>query len=228
MVRWTLWAAFLVVAALAFGGCGDANDEGDSPPGSSGPVPDEMNSVEEAAEDSIDMVFTGNWDKVAADADSIEEDWQAFLSSEGAGGVSDAQKQDMANAIEALRLAADLRDGIDARQAANNVSEVAIDVFDLFQVRIPTDVGRLDYLERQVIIDAELKDWDGVVADVQRVKETFERVRGDVDAAGGSAETDTFEESVNKQERLAAAHDVSVADEANLALELVDALESVY
>ncbi len=43
-----------------------------------------------------------------------------------------------------------------------------LNVFDLFRPVIPTDVGRLDYLERQVIIDAERGDWSAVSTEWRR------------------------------------------------------------
>jgi hypothetical protein len=217
----------LLLLPLVYAACGD-DDDGSAQPSAGAPIPAEVRAIEEAAEDAIDQVFADNWTEVSADATSIEDDWQTFLSSAQADGVSDGQKSDMAAAISAMREASRLRDGLDARQGANNVSEVIIDVFDLFQVTIPTDVGRLDYLERQVIIDAEQDDWDAVGEDVVRVRETFDGVRGEVETAGGLEQTQAFDESIVKQEELAAARDRAITEEATVGLELVDALESVY
>ncbi len=88
--------------------------------------------------------------------------------------------------------------------------------------------GRLDWLERQVIIDVDRDDWDAVAGDVDQTRETFDRVKVDVVAEGGEEEARDFEASVVKQGELAASHDRTIVDEANVALELVDALESVY
>jgi hypothetical protein len=100
---------------------------------------------------------------------------------------------------------------------------VIVDVVDLFDFKIPSDVGRLDWLERQVIIDVDRDDWDAVAGDVDQTRETFDRVKDDVIAAGGEEEALDFEASVVKQGELAASRDPAIVDEANVALELVDA-----
>jgi hypothetical protein len=155
-------------------------------------------------------------------------DWAEFVDSSEAGGVTDGQREAMDKAIADLGRAAYSEDGIGARQAANDVSKVIVDVFDLFEHMVPTDVGRLDWMERQVIIDADRDDWTAVQSDLTQTRYTFSRIKSDVSASGGEKEAADFEASLAKQARLASAEDTAIVDEANLALELVDALERVY
>jgi hypothetical protein len=191
-------------------------------------VPRTVLSIEGDAEDAIDMVFADNWDRVSADAGSIASNWAEFVDSSEAGGVTDGQREAMDKAIADLGGAAYSEDGIGARQAANDVSKVIVDVFDLFEHMVPTDVGRLDWMERQVIIDADRDDWTAVQSDLTQTRYTFSRIKSDVSASGGEKEAADFEASLDKQARLASAEDTAIVDEANLALELVDALERVY
>lgn len=134
----------------------------------------------------------------------------------------------METAIADLQSGVAAKDDLAARQAANDISKVIVDVFDLFNPTVPTDIGRLDYLERQVIIDADRGEWSVVANDVAQVRATFGRVRQHVEEAGGSREAADFAASVDEQEQLAATQDSAVVDEANIGLELVDSLESVY
>jgi len=230
--------SILLLALLALS-CGGSSDEGSEEPeeaeeaeeaeeGSAGGVPQPVLSIEGDAEDAIDMVFAGKWDRVAADAESISTDWTEFAASSEGSGVTDEQRREMDEATADLSAAAEAKDELAARQAANDVSKVIVDVFDLFDFKIPSDVGRLDWLERQVIIDADRDDWEAIAVDIDQTRETFDRVKPDVVAEGGEEEARDFEASIVKQGELAAAHDRAIVDEANIALELVDALESVY
>jgi hypothetical protein len=230
--------SILLLALLALS-CGGSSDEGSEEPeeaeeaeeaeeGSAGGVPQPVLSIEGDAEDAIDMVFAGKWDRVAADAESISTDWTEFAASSEGSGVTDEQRREMDEATADLSAAAQAEDELAARQAANDVSKVIVDVFDLFDFKIPSDVGRLDWLERQVIIDADRDDWEAIAVDIDQTRETFDRVKPDVVAEGGEEEARDFEASIVKQGELAAAHDRAIVDEANIALELVDALESVY
>ena len=225
--------ALLVSSTLACGGSSEEeeSEEAEASQEASeggGTVPRTVLNIEGDAEDAIDMVFAGNWDRVSADAVSIASNWDEFVASPEADGVTDTQREAMDTAIADLGGAADSEDGIAARQAANDVSKVIVDVFDLFEHTVPTDVGRLDWMERQVIIDADRDDWAAVNEDLTQTRETFGRVKSDVTAAGGEQEAADFEASLDKQAQLASAEDAAIVDEATIALELVDDLERVY
>ena len=237
-MRSSLVAALILVLlpSLAISCGNSSNDEATSQPEQQeesgergeGAAPAAVVAIEGDAEDAIDMVFAGNWGKVATDAESIADDWSEFVGSSEADGVTAAQRAAMEKAISDLKDAAAAEDELAARQAANDVSKVIVDVFDLFDVKVPTDVGRLDWLERQVIIDADRDDWRAVEGDLAETRKTFDRVRGDVSAAGGDSEVRGYEASLDRQDDLAASEDVTIVDEANVALELVDELEQVY
>jgi hypothetical protein len=193
-----------------------------------GSVPQTVLAIEGSAEDAIDQVFAGRWDRVSSDAGSLAENWNEFLASSDASGVSTDQRGTMEKAISDLAGAAQSQDALAARQAANEVSKVIVDIFDLFEHQVPSDIGRLDWEERQVIIDVDRADWNAVAADLALMRQTFNRARPGVIAAGGEKEAADFEASLNEQDRLAAAQDSAIIDEANVALELVDDLEGVY
>lgn len=224
---------FLALLAVACGGSSnegseEAEEAEEGEEASAGGVPRAVLTIEGDAEDAIDMVFAGKWDRVTADAESIATSWSEFAASSDGSGLTYAQRQAMDKATSDLSAAAEAEDELAARQAANDVSKVIVDVFDLFDFKVPSDVGRLDWLERQVIIDVDRDDWSAVAGDVGQTRETFDRVKAGVIAAGGEQEARVFEASVAKQDQLAASRDAAIIDEANIALELVDDLESVY
>jgi hypothetical protein len=222
-----LLALLVLPVALACDASGGGSGEQGVDSGTTA-VPAAVLDIEADAEDAIDMVFAGNWVRVASDADSIAENWSDFTASEEGADVNEEQRAEMARAILALYTSASAEDGLAARQAANDVSKVIVDVFDLFDVTIPTDIGRLDWLERQVIIDAERQNWDAVRGDLNETRAKFDHVRDDVSEKGGDKEVSDYEASLTRQDELAASQDAAIIDEATVALELVDELEQVY
>jgi hypothetical protein len=216
--------------------CGDSYDDKSQEPtrtepqasAQRGSVPQTVLDIEGDAEDAIDQVFAGRWDRVSTDAGSLAENWNDFLASSDASGVSTDQRGTIEKAISDLAAAAQSQDALAARQAANEVSKVVVDIFDLFEHQVPSEIGRLDWQERQVLIDVDRADWTAVAADLALMRQTFNRAKPGVIAAGGDKEAADFEASLNEQDRLAAAQDTAIVDEANVALELVDDLEGVY
>ena len=139
------------VALLACGAlsCGsDDNKQIEQPtrteqraPEEGGSVPQTVLDIEGDAEDAIDQVFAGRWDRVSTDAGSLADNWKEFLGSPDASGVTADQRGTMDKAISDLAAAAQSQDALAARQAANNVSKVSVDVFDLFEHKVPSDIG---------------------------------------------------------------------------------------
>jgi|SRR4029453_12398717 hypothetical protein len=236
MPRAILAGAGIFMFALAAFSCGDSYDNKSREPTRTEPqpsdrpgsVPQTVLDIEGDAEDAIDQVFGDRWDRVSTGAGSLEENWNDFLASSDASGVTADQKAAMDKAIADLVAAAQAQDALAARQAANDVSKVIVDIFDLFEHDVPSDIGRLDWQERQVLIDVDQGDWTEVAADLALMRQTFNRAKPGAIAAGGDKEAADFEASLNEQDRLAAAQDSAIVDEGNVALELVDDLERVY
>ena len=228
-----LAVSLLACTAFSCGGSSN-NDQSEQPTRTEqvseerGSVPQTVLDIEGDAEDAIDQVFAGRWDRVSSDAISLAANWEDFLASSNASRLNDEQRRAMNKAISDLRATAQSQDALAARQAANDVSKVIVDVFDLFEHKVPSDIGRLDWQERQVLIDADRGDWNAVAGDLAQLRQTFNRAKPGVLAAGGERQTADFEASLNEQDRLAAAKDPGIVDEANVALELVDDLEGVY
>jgi hypothetical protein len=229
------FAVLLLACAALSCGSSDDNKAGEQPTrtqpqavAEGGSVPQTILDMENDAEDAIDQVLAGRWDRVGNDAGSLADTWKEFIASSDASGVTADQRGTMEKAISDLAAAAQSQDALAARQAANNVSKVIVDVFDLFQHKVPSDIGRLDWQERQVLIDADRSDWNAVTGDLAQLRQTFNRAKPGVLAADGEREAADFEASLNEQDRLAAAQDPAIGDEANVALELVDDLEGVY
>src|SRR5262245_27961079 len=89
-----LSTAAIICLALVARSCG--SDENKSPeqatraqteaPTERGNVPQTILNMENDAEDAIDQVLGGRWDRVSSDAGSLGDTWKDFLSSSDASG----------------------------------------------------------------------------------------------------------------------------------------------
>ena len=234
MKKLVLSVTLLLVLSLSAFACGDDEEGGeevdDAAPAqaASRSLPKTLVAIEGASEDAIDQVLSKNWTAVSKAEATMAKNWTDFkASSDGSKASADLRKA-MDKALADLKTAVATKSELPARQAANDISKAVTDAFDLFPSKIPTDVGRLDYLERQVVIDADSGKWPAVETDLSQTMEVFQRVKPGLVAAGGAKQAASFEASLAKQKTLAATKDKAIITEANTALELVDAIETAY
>src|SRR3989449_9444369 len=103
----------LILACIALScGSSDDNKAGEQPTRTqpqaaeeTGSVPQPVRDMENDAEDAIDQVLSGRWDRVTTDAGSLAGTWKEFLSSSDASGVSADQRAAMDKAISDLKAA---------------------------------------------------------------------------------------------------------------------------
>ncbi|HEY0606702.1 MAG TPA: hypothetical protein VGD58_27535, partial [Herpetosiphonaceae bacterium] len=116
-------------------------------------VPDPLQTIEEAAEDMIDRAPSGGWDKINADVTAVADAWKAYQPQATGDGATQAQQDALASALAQLQTASAAKDAAVTMQSANDLSAAVIDLFALYNPAVPADIGRLDVLERQVILD---------------------------------------------------------------------------
>ena len=202
---------------------------GEIAPSNTGVVPDSLQAIEEAAEDIIDYVPSGNWDRVNTDVQVMASAWQEYQAESGNAEVSQELKDAMTSALGQLQTASQAKDASDTLQASNDVSAAVINLFSLYDPQIPTDIGRLDVLERQVILDVAAQDYDAAVTTFSTIKTVWEKVKPSVTEHNGEDVIAQFEASLAIQKSaLDTKDDAALTNEAKLALELVDELENVF
>lgn len=213
----TLIAIFLLTAC------------GGMAPKLAGTVPDSLHTIEEQAEDIIDRVPGGGWDQINTAVTAMTTAWKAYEPQADDDGASQELQVAMTSALDQLQTASQAKDPAATMQAANDVSAAVIELFALYNPQIPADIGRLDVLERQVILDVAAQNHDAALATLNVIKTTWEKVKPTVMEHNGEDVIAEFEASLATQESaLSANDDAALTNEAKLALELVDALEDVF
>ena len=199
------------------------------PPAPTGIVPDDLATIEAQAEDIIDVAPGGNWETIRSDFAAISDAWQSYQPRAKKDGATQAMLDSFDSALANLKAAADAQDKTGTMQASNDISAVVVDLFDLYQPAIPANVGRLDVLERQVVLDAAADNFTGVSADLAEINQVWETLKPSVVAHDGQEAAGQFEASLSNQASALQTKDTSTLTyEAMNALELVDVMEQLY
>ncbi|MEQ9321532.1 MAG: hypothetical protein RIF41_20370 [Polyangiaceae bacterium] len=214
----------LVAISLFAVGCGGSSQAA----GPVSTVPTDLKDIEGLAEDAYDKALAGDTAAVSADADTIASGWQAFR----AQAESDGASGDVLDAMDAATagLTAAVGDGSsDLARAANAISAPMDELFGLYQDPVPPAVLALDYLGREVALDARDGTFDRASDDVTAIETTYGALRSELIDNGGDQEASDYDASVSKlQADIAAANATQLEADANEGLEIVDAMEAVF
>lgn len=192
-------------------------------------VPDTLHTMEEGAEDIIDLAPSGGWDKITGDVTAIAAAWKSYQPQAGRDGANQATQDALASALTRLQTATGAKDAATTMQAANDLSAAVIELFALYKPVVPADIGRLDVLERQVILDVAANNFTAAAASLAKTKAVWASVKPSVEAHDGKDVEAQFETSLASQEAALQAKDGSaLTAEARNGLEIVDALEKLY
>ena len=226
--RWWVLVTFLVATLLASCGAPSSTSSSGST-GAVGVVPEPLQTMEEAAEDIIDMAPGGKWDTIAKDTTAIAGAWTAYQPQAAAAGASQATQDALGAALTRLQTASTAKNPADTMQAANDLSAAVIEMFALYNPRIPAAVGQLDVIERQVVLDVAGGDYAAAAASLAKAQAVWESVKSSVLSHEGTKVAAQFEASLATQATAIQAEDARAAtSEAKNGLELVDSLENLY
>ena len=194
-----------------------------------GTVPSSLVTIEAAAEDIIDFAPSGGWEKIDKDVTDIENAWKAYQPQADQAGASKEIQDAMTSALARLETASASKDASGTMQGSNDVSAAVVELFALYSPKVPADIGRLDVLERQVILDVAAKDYSAAMKSLAKTKSAWEEVKPTVLDHDGKEVAAQFEASLTAQESaLNAKDDATLTKEARDGLEIVDALEGLY
>jgi hypothetical protein len=199
------------------------------PVSSAGSVPNSLVTIEAAAEDIIDFAPSGGWDKINKDVTDIENAWKSYEPQAGKDGASNEIQDAMNTALAGLKTATASKDADATMQGSNDVSAAVVELFALYSPNVPADIGRLDVLERQVILDVAAKNYSAAKTSLAKIMSVWSEVKPSVLEHDGKDVAAQFQESLDTQVvRLDSKNYTDLTDEARNALEIVDALEGLY
>ncbi len=219
----------LLVMTFLLPACGNPPAQTTVPTVKNGVVPESLVTLEGQAEDIIDVVPNSEWPRVNADISIIEKAWITYQPQAIKDGANQTVQNNFSQGLSSLKTAATSQDKNGTMQSANDLSAAVVDMFDLYNPVIPTDIGRLDVLERQLILDMANQNFSAATDTLTKINIVWEKVKPSILAHDGQSVAEQFANILALQDTaLKAKNTASLTDAANNGLELVDAMENLY
>jgi hypothetical protein len=219
----------LFVAAFLVSACGNSPTQTTVPTLKNGVVPESLATMEAQSEDIIDIVPASEWSNVNADISIIEKAWATYQPQAIKDGANQTVLDNFSQALSSLKSTATSQDKIGTMQSANDLSAAVVDLFDLYNPIIPTDIGRLDVLERQIILDVANQNFSAATDTLTKTYVVWEKVKPSILAHKGQRVVEQFVNSLALQDiAIKAQNTADLTNETNNGLEIVDAMENLY
>jgi len=194
-----------------------------------GTVPEPLSTIEAQAEDIIDVVPGGKWEQVATDVAAIAKAWQAYGPQAATDHVPQPFQDALTAALDRLQQSSAAKKAAGTMQAANDLSAAVADLFTVYHPARPTDLGRLDVLERQAVLDVAASDLTAAADSLAKADVIWARLKPSVLAHNGTAVAAQFDASLTAQRAALTGEDgAALTAEAKKGLEIVDALEMLF
>ncbi len=186
-------------------------------------VPASLSQMGEYGENIYDAAKVGKWKEVEAKLGALRRTIQ-----DSSQDLAKAAKERIRlnTAVAALDGSVNKRDIPGAMRDANQVTLVAADLTARYHPRVPADVVRLDYDGRELEIWSAAKSAAKLKETAQNMRQTWNRVRPEVEAHNGAAEAKKFDGLITQIEGAQ-----SIAQYQKLVapvLDQVDNLEKVF
>jgi hypothetical protein len=192
------------------------------------PVPGALQTIEAQAEDIIDSVPGGGWAHINADVATVAQAWKNYGPQADPDGAPQPFRDALDAALRQLQRAASGTNPSATMQAANDLSAAVLDLFMVYQPAVLTDVGRLDVLERQVVLDIAGKDYRAAADRLAQIEAVWARLKPRVEARQGTKVAARFDTSISMQRAALQSKDgPALTAEAQNGLDILDALEQL-
>lgn len=212
--------SFWLVLAILVASCGGGGTK----------VPADLEAVEAAAEGTFDKAVVGDFPAARTLSGDLATAWTKYRPRAMRDKAPPA-------AIDAIDRAVDTLPGklagtpiaIDVARAVNEVSAPMSQLYVLYHPTVPVDVLDLDYLGREVLLDALGADFARAGRDLDRIKTTWSVLEPKVTGAGGTAEITQMTSTIaNARAAIDAGKATDLEAAARAELEVVDAIEAVF
>jgi hypothetical protein len=193
--------------------------------------------IEEAAEQIVATVPSGDWPRIYASIQDINDTWRDYAASSIGPGPQSLPvaaavvplRQRLVAAMDALRDAAFQRDPGGTMRAANDVSAAAADFYGYYHPAIPPDLPRLAGLERQVLIDLSAEGYDAALATLNNAERLWEGLLPTILSRAGAKATDAVAGQLQAQRTALIARDrAQLTASVNTALSLIRGIQRLY
>lgn len=149
-------------------------------------VPVQIADVEAGAMSIIEDVIMGNWDSAFDRINGIRTIMNNLIPVMREAEVPGIVISGMNSAVRSLEQNILQRRTFSALSQANRITQLIADALDFFSVLIPTDVRRLGFFARQMIINVEQNDWAEALQNYRRAVNVWDRISSELENAYGT------------------------------------------
>ena len=161
-------------------------------------------------------------------ADTIQKDLAELEPDFQAAGVPTNLIDGIKTSLASLERQVGAKNALETKAQAIRIIGVVPDIFDYFQVTMPTDLVRLDYLGHEVALNAEKGDWTTAANRIHEMKNVWARLKPNLNSTAQQSAAD-YETGVNALSGDVAKQDANaVARDSVGLLKKLDALEITY
>jgi len=191
-------------------------------------LPSSLQAMEQEAEEVITLAGEEKWAAVGQKLAAISTTWEEYVPQIPVEAASEKFEQVQAQ-IEILRAYAQVRERVNTMQAANDLSGLVVDLFELYHPDVPVGLERLDIAERQVLLDAEGGNLEMAQIAIDKSRGYWNQLKAAVIYHGGEQLSEKFEASLDLQhDYLKAGNQDLLSEEVENALEILDMIEDLF
>lgn len=141
------------------------------------PAPAQIEKIKANAEAVMDDVYAGDWQKAQTKVNLIKADMNELIPLLQDALVPKELIYGITLAIKNLEQNVMQKKIYPSISQANRITQFIPDLLDYFKVIIPTDVNRLNYLGRQMIVNVENADWVEANNNYLRAEKVWARLK---------------------------------------------------
>lgn len=187
--------------------------------------PTKLNSIESNAEDVMDDITGDDWAAAQTRVYTIKSDYANLKPIMKSSKISTKTIEGLNTAINNLETAVSKKKSYDSRVQANQILKYIPDIADSYATTIPTDIGRLDYLGRELVLNAENSDWSSASNNYETTNKLWKNVSSKL-SSNYKNDIDSFQNNmVSLKDAIDKKDTVLTTTQANALLENVDVLE---
>lgn len=179
------------------------------------PIPEQLEFIDSAVRNMIDNIYITEWQTVESTVNKIKTAMGELVPFLKEALVPGKLISGMEMTVGRLEQNVLNKKVFSALSQANLLTLYVADILDYFGVVTPTDLQRLGFLGRQIIINVELKDWPEAHRNYLRAKNIWERIKPELsenysmDVAEFGQMLDNLNESINRKDYTATINSVN-------------------
>lgn len=226
----------LLLIILLLTGCQAGKTNTPSPSNSATPAattqtttpPTQLDTIESDSEDIIDDVAKNDWASAQSKVTDMKTNFSDLKPILISASVPTDIIDKLSSAIDGLDTAVSAKKSYDSRVQANQISKYVPDFYDYYTDTIPTDVSRLDYLGREIILNVENSDWTSASSNYETASGLWSNLKSELnltyknDIDSFQSNMDAIKSAIDKK------NSAETTNQANALLENVDTLETDF